>query len=155
MRGEIRTVGGLTLIVDCYNANPESVRAALELLTTYPELGPRVAVLGTMLELGSRHEALHREVLEDALDPALDLVVATGAFADAARELGVEGVGGDGPPRVIAEDDPEAAYPRFRDALGGGEVVLLKASRGVSMERMIPLLEEDFGDAPGAAAGEA
>ena len=137
-------MGTVTLILDCYNANPQSVAAALELLATYPELGPRVAVLGTMLELGDRGAALHREILAEALSRPLDLVVATGDFATAASSLGAE-ERGDGGPELLAVDDLEEAYAALRTRLGGGETVLLKASRGVAMEQLVPLFERDFG----------
>ncbi|HSR42497.1 MAG TPA: UDP-N-acetylmuramoyl-tripeptide--D-alanyl-D-alanine ligase [Longimicrobiales bacterium] len=142
MRGEIRRVGKLTLILDCYNANPQSVRAALEVLGAYPASGPRIAVLGTMLELGGERDRLHREVLSDALARPLDLIVATGAFAEAAREAAA---GDEGGPALVAADDPEEAYPLLRERLEGREVVLLKGSRGVALERLLPLLERDFG----------
>jgi len=76
------------VIVDCYNANPQSVRAALKALVDHETATARVAVLGSMLELGGRSEALHDSVLADALREEIELVVATGAFADAARRAG-------------------------------------------------------------------
>ena len=76
MRGEQRQVGDLTLLLDCYNANPQSVRAALDLLELIPTGGRRVAVLGTMLELGGRSAALHEEVLRDALSRPLNMILA-------------------------------------------------------------------------------
>ena len=156
MRGEIRSLGSLTLILDCYNANPESVRAALDVLATYPELGPRVAILGTMLELGARSAELHREVLADALSRPLDLVVAVGAFAEAARSREWDATGEEGP-RLLVVDEVEEVYPELLPELKGGEVVLLKASRAVELERLVPLLEWDFGEQEdeGAGAGAA
>lgn len=145
MRGEIRSLGSLTLVLDCYNANPQSVRAALDLLATYPELGPRVAVLGTMLELGERSRPLHREVLEDALSRPLDLVVALGGFAEPARSLASRRTGDEGP-RLLAVDEVDEVYPVLLPELSGGEIVLLKASRGVELERLVPLLEWDFSE---------
>lgn len=147
LRGERRRIGDLTLIVDCYNANPQSVRAALDLLEDQSEAPRRVAVLGTMLELGPASERLHREVLEDALGRRLDLVVATGAFRDAASGLSTGGSAG-----MVTASDWREAYPLLRDRLEGREVILLKASRGVAMEGLLPLLEADFG--PQSAAGE-
>lgn len=141
LRGEVRAVGGLTLILDCYNANPQSVRASLDLLVGSPLQGARVAFLGTMLELGDRSAALHREILVDALDRRLDVVVATGAFALAAAEAGKPSGG----PELIATDEPEEAYARLRERLEGDEVILLKGSRGVALEDLVPLLERDFG----------
>ena len=150
MRGEVRRLGGLTLLVDCYNANPQSVRAALDLLEGHSGRC-RVAVLGTMLELGEGSGALHRRVLEDALGRDLELVVATGGFARAAAQAPTR-AGGPGLELLIAPE-PEDAYPLLRARLAGDEVVLLKASRGVALERLLPLFERDWGAGPGAPRG--
>ncbi len=146
LRGEIRQVGGLTLVVDCYNANPPSVRAALDVLEGYGG-ARRVVVLGTMLELGPASPSLHEEVLLDALSRDVDLVVATGEFhaVDAPGEA--EG------DRLLRGRDWASAYPSLRERLGGDEVILLKASRGVALEGILELLEADFG-APAKAGGE-
>jgi len=144
MRGEVRRIGDLTVVVDCYNANPPSVRAALDLLTGHAA-SRRVAVLGTMLELGDAAAALHRDVLRDALSRELDLVVATGDFATAAAAEPAD-------ERVLAAPDWKTAYPELRARLDGDEVVLLKASRGVALEGILPLLEADFGANPGEEA---
>ena len=149
LRGELRRLGGLTLIVDCYNANPQSVRAALDLLEGQAAAARRVAVLGTMLELGSASVELHRQVLADALSRRVELVVATGAFAEAAAAQRMR----EGERLLVAPGWAEA-YPRLRERLEGHEVVLLKASRGVAMEGLIPLLEADFGDSKATRAGE-
>lgn len=145
MRSELRRVGDLTLVVDCYNANPQSVKAALDLLEGQEAAGGRVAVLGTMLELGDAAPALHARVLADALKRELDLVVATGAFAEAARASTVS-VSSD---RLLTAERWQDAYPALRERLQGREVVLLKASRGVRLEGILPLLEADFGSPAG------
>jgi UDP-N-acetylmuramoyl-tripeptide--D-alanyl-D-alanine ligase len=143
MRGEFRRIGAMTAIVDCYNANPQSVRASLDVLAEQPASARKVAVLGSMLELGARSEELHVQVLRDALAHDVDLVVATGAFAAAAAAVP--------DPRVLASPGWRAAYPELRARLRGDEIVLLKASRGVAMEGLLPLLERDFGlQTPGA-----
>jgi UDP-N-acetylmuramoyl-tripeptide--D-alanyl-D-alanine ligase len=139
LRGEVRRIGGLTVVVDCYNANPQSVRAALDVLEGQGATARRVAVLGTMLELGSESERLHREVLGDALERSIDLVVATGGFEPAAHDLGA--VDRD---RLVTAPDWQTAYPLLRARLAGDEIVLLKASRGVKLEGILPLLEADF-----------
>ncbi len=141
MRSEVRALGNLTLLVDCYNANPQSLRAALELLAAIQRPGPRVAVLGSMLELGPETGTFHRKALEDALTFPLNLVVVTGLFADAAKELGPRRGG----PDLIVAPDLDEARDVLLQALSGSEVVLLKASRGVAMEALIPSLEERFG----------
>jgi UDP-N-acetylmuramoyl-tripeptide--D-alanyl-D-alanine ligase len=139
LRGEIRRIGSLTLLVDCYNANPQSVKAALDVLEGQGAAARRVAVLGTMLELGGESEQLHRRVLQDALSRDIDLVVATGGFAKAAAQLGVAEREG-----VIAAPGWQEAYPLLRERLDGDEIVLLKASRGVALEGILLLLEGDF-----------
>jgi UDP-N-acetylmuramoyl-tripeptide--D-alanyl-D-alanine ligase len=139
LRGEVRRVGTLTVIVDCYNANPQSVKAALDVLEGQGAATRRVAVLGSMLELGEASSHLHEAVLGDALSRDIDLVVATGAFAAAATEIGAND-----PSRLITAEDWEEAYPLLRERLSGDEVVLLKASRGVALERILPLIERDF-----------
>jgi UDP-N-acetylmuramoyl-tripeptide--D-alanyl-D-alanine ligase len=138
LRGEIRSLGSLTLVVDCYNANPQSARAALDLLAAQSATR-KVAVLGSMLELGSESDRLHAAVLTNALTRGFDLIVATGRFAAAAERLGVAGR-----KDVLTAEDWKSAYPGLRDRLQGGEVVLLKASRGIAMEGILPLLEQDF-----------
>jgi UDP-N-acetylmuramoyl-tripeptide--D-alanyl-D-alanine ligase len=139
LRGEVRRVGSLTLIVDCYNANPQSVRAALDVLEGQGVATRRVAVLGTMLELGEASARLHQEVLQDARARGIDLIVATGAFGEAAQELGAQEDSA-----LIISSDWREAYPRLRECLVGDEVVLLKASRGVALEGILPLIEQDF-----------
>ncbi len=152
MRGQVERVGGLTLLLDCYNANPQSTHAALDLLELQRGGGRRVAVLGSMLELGDRADALHQDLLRYALARDLDVVVATGRFAAAAATVGAGG----GRPVLMVAEDPAAAYPRLKALLAGDEVVLLKASRGVALESLLPLLRADFGTGeatPPPAAG--
>ena len=145
MRGEFQRIGDLTVIVDCYNANPQSVRASLDVLQGQGVATQRVAVLGTMLELGDGTDALHVETLRDALTRDLDLVVATGAFADAAATLKEHLGGGAEEPRVLTAPSWREAYPALRAELTGDEVVLLKASRGIALEGILPMLSADFG----------
>jgi UDP-N-acetylmuramoyl-tripeptide--D-alanyl-D-alanine ligase len=148
MRGQVERAGGLTLLLDCYNANPQSTRASLDMLELQKG-GGRVAVLGSMLELGPLSDGLHEDVLRHAMARDLDVVVATGKFAHAARVVGAHG----GRPALVILEDPVAEYARLREVLRGEEVVLLKASRGVSLEKLIPLIRADFGGgADGSAA---
>jgi UDP-N-acetylmuramoyl-tripeptide--D-alanyl-D-alanine ligase len=141
LRGESYRFGDLTVVADCYNANPQSVVAALDLLQARSVGSGRVAFLGTMLELGPTERALHGEILADALARDLDVVVATGLFAEVAETLSP----GPQAPALLVEADPDRAYEALRERLGGGEVVLLKASRGVALERLLPRFEADFG----------
>ena len=156
MRGEYKRIGDLTLIVDCYNANPQSVRASLDVLEAQGMAARKAAVLGSMLELGQVSRDLHREVLTDALERDIDVVAATGLFADVADEAlaavtasPTEEASRPAAERLVTGADWEEAYPRIRERLRGDEVVLLKASRGVALEGILPLLEDDFGTAGG------
>jgi len=140
LRSELYHFGNLTIIADCYNANPASMEAAVDLLVSMPRQGGRVVVLGSMLELGPRSPELHAESARAIAARGLDLIVATGAFAEAfeplASHLGE---------RLVMEVDPLAAYDRLEPALAGDEVVLLKGSRGVALERLLPRFETKWG----------
>jgi UDP-N-acetylmuramoyl-tripeptide--D-alanyl-D-alanine ligase len=135
-------LGGVELLDETYNASPEAVLAALELLaaTGTGAGGRRYAVLGTMLELGERSLELHRQVAARARELGLDglLIVATGEEAQA-MEAAATGL-----PRLQRVASPEAAAEVLLDWLQPGDRVLLKASRGVALERAIPLLQAAF-----------
>jgi UDP-N-acetylmuramoyl-tripeptide--D-alanyl-D-alanine ligase len=152
MRGEIKQIGGLTLILDCYNANPQSLRAALDLLVDIEPGRPKVAVLGTMLELGARSRELHTVGLEEAATLGLDLLVATGEFSRAEADAGSAGSRG-AASTILSVADPLEAYEELRERLAGDEVLLMKASRGVALERLIPLFESDFGESAASSGG--
>lgn len=137
MRAEIHRYGDLTVVADCYNANPGSTAAALDLLASLPPGGGRVAVLGSMLEMGRHSAALHEAAARDAAARDLHLIVATGQFADAFAPL-AEALGG----RLLRAPDAPAAWEAMADRLRGDEVVLLKGSRGVALERLLPRLEQ-------------
>lgn len=141
MRGEVRRLGELLLLVDCYNANPASFRAAIESLNALASGRRRAVLAGTMLELGERSQALHAEVAELMISAGIEIIAVTGEFVAAFRQM-------EGRPReaLIMEDDLEDAYRELAARLHGDEAVLLKASRGVKFERAIPLFEGDFGN---------
>jgi len=137
MRGQIRTIGGLTVLVDCYNANPQSMLTALEVLMTMRHSGPRVAVLGSMLELGAASGELHRRVVSEFLASDVDRLALTGEFVGAAGDVtGVD--------RVLTDADALGLGRRLAQHLRGDELVLLKASRGVRLERVVEVLETAF-----------
>lgn len=152
MRSEWRRVGTLGVLADCYNANPPSTLAAVDLLASLPATGEKVAIVGTMRELGAHGESLHRSVAEAIaarVGEGIDRVVATGDFV--AAFAGIDSVDAD---RLIAVEDPLEAYERLRPALKGDETILLKGSRGVALERLIPLLERDFAQNEGSGEAE-
>ncbi|MFN7898219.1 MAG: UDP-N-acetylmuramoyl-tripeptide--D-alanyl-D-alanine ligase [Synechococcaceae cyanobacterium] len=129
-------LGALTLLDETYNASPEAVLAALDLLVAEPATGRRYAVLGTMLELGERSLELHRQVAERARTLGLDglVIVAAGAEGEAMQAAAA------GLSRLVRVDQPEQALEPLLRWLERGDVLLLKASRGVALERLIPLL---------------
>jgi len=134
LRGErIALPGGIVLVNDCYNANPMSMRAAIDDLS---ETAParRLAVLGDMLELGRKAgPGLHREVAEHAAGRGVDVLVTVGPLA--AEMAGAFG-GGD----VHSVPDSEAAAELLGGLLREGDTVLVKGSRGVGLERVAQAL---------------
>jgi UDP-N-acetylmuramoyl-tripeptide--D-alanyl-D-alanine ligase len=129
-------LGEVELLDETYNASPEAVLAALDLLAA-PGSNHRYAVLGTMLELGERSLELHRTVAARARELGLDglLILAPEAEGQAMQAAAA------GLPRLQRVTSPEQAAELLLDWLAPGDRVLLKASRGVALERMIPLLE--------------
>ena len=147
-RSVVHRVGGLTIVDDAYNASPGSLRAALELLSGLP--GRHVAVLGEMRELGDAHDAGHREVGDAAGRVLAELVVVDGAPGGAARGI-VEGAltAGMASDRIIEAPDATAAVVAVLPQLLPGDVVLVKASRGVELERVVDeLLAALGGESP-------
>jgi UDP-N-acetylmuramoyl-tripeptide--D-alanyl-D-alanine ligase len=125
---------GVLILDETYNASPEAVLAALELLARQP--GRRFAVLGTMLELGEQSLELHRSVAERARQLDLDgLVIVDQGEEGAAMVAAATGLS-----RLRQVGCPEAAAEPLLQWLQPGDVLLLKASRGVALERLIPLL---------------
>jgi UDP-N-acetylmuramoyl-tripeptide--D-alanyl-D-alanine ligase len=129
-RGTLIRAGGVTLVDDSYNASPASVIAALDLLAGMP--GRRIAVLGEMLELGDEHDAGHERV-GAAAAAVVDRLVVVGdgaaGIARGARDAGLDNV-------TIAPDRAAAAATMVAD-LGEGDVVLVKASRGIELDLLV------------------
>jgi len=136
MRVAFESHGGVTVINDAYNSNPGSARAALELLEHAGDGRQRVAVLGTMLELGPQADRLHDEIARAALAAPIDVVVGVGGFADALARVAP------GDSRAVGGADPASAWDAARSRLRRDAVILLKGSRGVRLERLVPLISE-------------
>jgi UDP-N-acetylmuramoyl-tripeptide--D-alanyl-D-alanine ligase len=147
MRGETHQYGALTVIADCYNSNPASLASAIDLLESLPQRRRRVAVVGSMLELGNTSAELHERAAQLIADARIDLIVATGEFVPAFEPL-KENLGG----RLVTERDPLLSWTALAERLQGDEVVLLKGSRGVALERLLPRLQE-LGSAPPPRGG--
>ena len=140
-RVELVRLRGATVIDDSYNASPGSMRAALDLLAELP--GRHVAVLGEMLELGEAHESGHLAVGEAAA--IVELLIVVGADATGIAEGAV--AAGLDRSRIHVVPDADAALdalvPRLRDA----DVVLVKASRGIGLDRVVDGLRLSLGEA--------
>jgi UDP-N-acetylmuramoyl-tripeptide--D-alanyl-D-alanine ligase len=130
LRGELVELdGGIAVVNDCYNANPMSMRAALDHLAEAPAQR-RIAVLGWMAELGPDAERFHREIGAHARARGIDVLVAVGA--DAAR-LYSEGFGAP----IETADTPEAAREWLEREAQTGDRVLVKGSRSAGLERVL------------------
>ncbi|QNI58773.1 UDP-N-acetylmuramoyl-tripeptide--D-alanyl-D-alanine ligase [Synechococcus sp. BIOS-U3-1] len=130
------SIGTLTLLDETYNASPEAVLAALDLLAQ--QSGRRFAVLGTMLELGISSIELHEAVVARAIQLGLDGLVAVASGEEAAAmQRAASSL-----ERFALVESPELAAETLNRWLQPGDTLLLKASRGVALERLIPLLKQ-------------
>ncbi len=132
-RLQIRQIGGVQFIDDSYNANPDSMKAALRTLVELDADGKRIAVLGEMRELGKESARGHREVGETAAELGVDQLIAIGdmgaAIAEAAQQAGLEKTAAVGSISEAAEMLTEITAP--------GDLVLIKGSRTARTERVL------------------
>ncbi len=150
-RLELLSSGGIYVLDDAYNANPSSMREALLLLDAIETRGERRAVLGDMLELGPDSERFHEEVGRQV--PARARLYVAGAFAEAV-ERGARAAGLPADRIGRFGSVPEMAEAVAKDARPG-DLVLVKGSRGMRLERVIERLAPGLSRAPDAmhAAG--
>jgi UDP-N-acetylmuramoyl-tripeptide--D-alanyl-D-alanine ligase len=136
MRLRLSDAGGARLLDDAYNANADSMLAALQTLRDLPCRGRRVAVLGDMAELGRTSGPAHAEVGRRAAELGLDQLFAVGPLAAniaaAAREAGLAA--------VVEFLDADLAARAVRDFVRPGDAVLVKASRSMRLERVTAML---------------
>jgi UDP-N-acetylmuramoyl-tripeptide--D-alanyl-D-alanine ligase len=132
-RLQIKEINGIQFIDDSYNANPDSMKAALRTLIELDADGRRIAVLGEMGELGAESESGHREVGECAAALNVDELIAVGAtgaaIAHAAQKAGLE--------KSVAVDSPEEAAELLAENASPGDLILIKGSRSARMERVL------------------
>jgi len=136
-RLQIKQIHGVQFIDDSYNANPDSMKAALRTLVELDADGKRIAVLGEMLELGKESERGHREVGECAAELGVDQLIAigeTGAIIARAAEKG-------GVAKSVAVKSTSEAAEMLVDIATPGDLVLVKGSRSARTERVL----EEFG----------
>jgi len=141
MRCEVREVRGATIINDAYNASPTAMRAAIELLRDFDVVGRRVIVCGDMAELGDEAASLHWYLGHQAYTAGkADLLIACGQFARhvvcGARAAGMATA------RAIPCITVDAAMPILGQVIMPGDVVLIKGSRVMAMERIVKALEQ-------------
>ena len=132
MRLQVWETRGVQVLDDAYNANADSMAAALETLSEFPCSGKRVAVLGDMAELGEESAKAHEEIGRKAAELRVDVLVTAGRWAEetagAARDAGLENV------RVFP--DLTSAAKALKEMVQAGDVLLLKASRASGFERL-------------------
>jgi UDP-N-acetylmuramoyl-tripeptide--D-alanyl-D-alanine ligase len=139
-RGQILNIHGATIINDSYNSNPEALKAMIQTLASMPVAGDgrRILVAGEMLELGPESVALHASCGKAAAEVGIDIVAGVRGHAqhivEAARQGSLE---------ALYFESPGQAGEWLRDNLRAGDVILLKASRGVKLERALNALRAD------------
>ncbi|MGB8988200.1 MAG: cyanophycin synthetase, partial [Candidatus Sulfotelmatobacter sp.] len=130
-RGQVLHMGNITVINDCYNSNPKALEAMVDALVSMPAKR-RIVVAGEMLELGPAGEDMHRSAGRHIAEKKIDLLVGVRGLAeamvDASRQAGV---------RAEFLTSPEEAGEWLARETRDGDVVLLKASRGVKLEKAL------------------
>ncbi|WP_353685058.1 UDP-N-acetylmuramoyl-tripeptide--D-alanyl-D-alanine ligase [Thermodesulfovibrio sp. 3907-1M] len=132
MRGEIIKINGIEIFFDAYNANPSSMKAALQELARRKKTRKAIAVLGDMLELGELTQPAHEEVGRWIKEMGIDFFVGVGKFMKNALRY-VDG-------EVF--DDAQQAAVFLRKQLNGSEIILIKGSRAMKMEQILDILLE-------------
>jgi UDP-N-acetylmuramoyl-tripeptide--D-alanyl-D-alanine ligase len=134
-RGQVIEIAGATILNDSYNSNPEALRSMIRTLAARPTAGRRILVAGEMLELGEQGPALHAACGRAAAEASLDLVA--GVQGNAEHLATAACAGG---VASLFLPDAEAAGRWLIQHLAPGDVVLVKGSRGVHLERAIEAL---------------
>jgi UDP-N-acetylmuramoyl-tripeptide--D-alanyl-D-alanine ligase len=139
-RMQVRRIQGVTVLDDCYNANPSSVRSALATLAAHETRGRRVAVLGDMLELGPESGRLHAEIGHYLVEMGVDELF---TFGSESRHLN-QAARGKGLPRRAAHHyaDFDLMMADLSGSLHPGDTVLVKGSRGMRLERVCEALRQ-------------
>ena len=135
MRSAWVEIGRFTVINDAYNANPASARESLRMLAALDTKRQRVAVLGSMLELGAAGPTLHDEIANLALRGPAQIIAGVGEFARALNAAAPNDS------RIITAADAPDLWSALSQRLAPDAVILLKGSRGTRLERLIPLIE--------------
>jgi len=132
MRQKVVDVDGITSIEDCYNASPDSMRAALKTLSNIKG-NKKIAVLGDMLELGDYAKTAHTEVGKAVAENKIDYLLAYGNDA----KFYVDGAKQDGVENAFLFDDKEKLSEMLLNIATKGDAILFKGSRGMKLEDVI------------------
>ncbi len=139
LRQNIVKFKGITVIEDCYNANPDSVKAAITAMYDYKAKGAKIAVLGDMLELGEASKQEHEQIGVFCSEYQVDVLITVGeqmrAAHNKAHGLGIE---------AMRCDTNEIAAQLLCDVCKEGDIVLIKASRGMVFEEIIKYFYENY-----------
>ncbi len=140
----VQLSNGVQVINDSYNANPESMRAALRTVAAAKRAGKLIAVLGDMLELGDAARASHEQLGRQAVMNGVDMLFAVGEFS---TEVAAGALAGGLPRNVVFEDydDVQGIAVKVGDLVSPGDIVLVKGSRGMQMERVVEHLKRVCG----------
>ena len=141
-RGQVIEIAGATILNDSYNSNPEALRSMIRTLAARPAAGRRILVAGEMLEMGEHGPALHADCGRAAAEAGLDLVA--GVQGNAEHLAAAACAGG---VASLFLRDADAAGRWLAQNLRPGDVVLVKGSRGVHLERVIEAVKNQFAPA--------
>jgi UDP-N-acetylmuramoyl-tripeptide--D-alanyl-D-alanine ligase len=131
MRANWQTIGRALIINDAYNSNPGSAMAAIDMLSAAPGM-QKVAVLGSMLELGANSDRCHDDVARAAVAAPVALIGGMGEFAAALRRVAPQDK------RIVVANDVDQLWSELAPQLAEDATILLKASRGAKLERILP-----------------
>jgi UDP-N-acetylmuramoyl-tripeptide--D-alanyl-D-alanine ligase len=139
----IQLSNGVRMVNDSYNANPESMKAAFRTVGAAKRAGRFIAVLGDMLELGEASPRLHEEIGEEAAKLGVERMYVAGNFASSVAKGAISaGLGKD---NILVRDDVEGIGEELMGELRPGDVLLVKGSRGMRMERVVMKLKDSIG----------
>lgn len=138
-RSHVISLSAYTLIDDCYNANPVSMKAALSLLAT--ALGRKVAILGDMFELGEAEQELHGEVGRYAVESGTEVLLCVGALSRNMYEA-ASAENADGRSTLYYFEDRDTMLRKLPEILKRGDNILIKASHGMEFQKVVTYLQE-------------
>ena len=135
MRGNREVINGVSYIVDCYNSNPSSLVVATDLLVDIPTDNKKIAVIGDMFELGEYSDTLHRDAIEQMITKKIDSIITVGENFYSQKDVFNN-------ENVSFVKTVEEASKELLSIVENGDTVLLKASRGIGLEKIFDYIKE-------------